>query len=71
MEFNNYTKRKVNYNAGNMMVTRECAEKIARKAVECIEDEELKGVVSGLLIREYYCNNILYQKHLERYGDAT
>jgi len=53
------------------MVVREKAEDIARKAVECIEDQELKGVVSGLLIREYYCNNILYQKHLERYGDAT
>ena len=53
------------------MVVREKAEDIARKAVECIEDEELKGVVSGLLIREYYCNNILYQKHLERYGDGT
>ncbi len=71
MGYNNYTKRKVNYNTGNVMVVREKAEDIARKAVECIEDQELKGVVSGLLIREYYCNNILYQKHLERYGDAT
>tara|TARA_R100001198_G_C5025929_1_gene94088 strand:+ start:67 stop:282 length:216 start_codon:yes stop_codon:yes gene_type:complete len=69
--YNNYTKRKVNYNTNNVMVVREKAEDIARKAVECIEDEELKGVVSGLLIREYYCNNILYQKHLERYGDGT
>ena len=66
-----YIKRKVNYNTGNIMIIREKAEYIARKAVECIEDKELKGVVSGLLIREYYCNNILYQKHLERYGDAT
>ncbi len=66
-----YIKRKVNYNTGNIMIVREKAEYIARKAVECIEDQELKGVVSGLLIREYYCNNILYQKHLERYGDAT
>ena len=67
----NYTKRKVNHNTGNTMIIREKAESLARKAVECIEDEELKGVVSGLLTREYYCNNILYQKHLERYGNAT
>ena len=71
MAFNNYTKKKVNYNTGNVIVTRDRAENIARKTVECIEDGELKDLVAGLLIREYYCNNKLYQEHLERYGDAT
>tara|TARA_R100000900_G_C3310223_1_gene159560 strand:- start:76 stop:294 length:219 start_codon:yes stop_codon:yes gene_type:complete len=69
--FNNYTKKKVNYNDGNVAVTRERAEDIARKTVGCIEDGELKDLVAGLLIREYYCNNKLYREHLERYGDAT
>lgn len=71
MGCNNYTKRKINYNTGNVAVIREKAEHISRKSVECIEDGELKDLVAGLLTREYYCNNKLYQEHLERYGDAT
>ncbi len=65
------TKRKINYGYGSVLVIREEAEGIAREVVSCIEDEELKGVVAGLLTREYYTNNILYRKHSERYGHAA
>ena len=50
-----------------VLVLREEAESIAKKAVVCIEDLELRGVVAGLLTREYYINKKLFQKHKEKY----
>ena len=48
-------------------VLKAIAHDIAKKASECIEDEELRIVIEGLLIREYYSNKKLYEAHKERY----
>tara|TARA_R100000322_G_scaffold146537_1_gene102760 strand:- start:258 stop:467 length:210 start_codon:yes stop_codon:yes gene_type:complete len=67
--FNNYTKKKVNYN-NYKPVFRADAELVSLKVVKCIEDEELREFVAGLLSREYLTDRELFIKHKERYHDV-
>ncbi len=64
-----YVKRKVNYNKYEP-VLRADAELVSLKVVKCIEDEELREFVAGLLSREYLTDRELFIKHKERYHDV-
>ncbi len=69
MAFNNYTKKKVNYN-NYKPVLRADAELVSLKAVACIEDKELREFVAGLLSKEYLTDRELFIKHKERYHNV-
>tara|TARA_Y100000385_G_C12813389_1_gene517110 strand:- start:248 stop:508 length:261 start_codon:yes stop_codon:yes gene_type:complete len=68
-------KRSIGMKAENKdltpIVMRSSAESLANKALQCIDDNDLRELMASLLMGEYYHNKTLYQHHLERYGDGA
>ncbi len=64
-----YTKRKPQNKEDHLLVIRLEAEDIAVKAINAAQDEELKDILSKLLVKEYYANKNLYRKHRQMYKE--
>ena len=47
------------------MVLREAAIRTAEKKLSCIEDPELFSILVDMLVREYYVDHELYNRHTE------
>jgi hypothetical protein len=64
-----YRQRKPQNKEDHLLVVRAEAKDIAVKAINSAQDEELKGILSELLTKEYYANKNLYRKHRQMYKE--
>lgn len=65
MKSRDYTKKQYGDSSRRTIVFREAAMRTAEKKLACIEDHELFSVLLNMLVREYYIDHELYNRHTE------
>ena len=65
MRSRDYTKKQYGDAPRGTTVLREAAIRTAEKKLSCIEDPELFSILVDMLVREYYVDHELYNRHTE------